>query len=181
MFTSRHFIHSLLLLTPAVGTASSQNGFDPFQFQKQSVDCPAVDRSSNPPQDVNLNLAYLDINPEAKKALILAHGWPSLWTTYRHQITRFSQDYRLIIPEHRGFGDSEHPRDLNSSNTMYDVSFSQKEVSRIRVEVQDELKGRKFCPILGHNFWLIMASPLARERHTMHDGPCWSRVRCVRR
>ena len=115
-----------IFLSGTVARAGCEDGFDPYQFQKQSVDCPAVDRSSEPPQDVTLNLAYLDINPEAEKTLILAHGWPSLWTTYRHQISRFSPDYRLIIPEHRGFGDSEHPRDLNSSNTMYDVSHARR-------------------------------------------------------
>jgi soluble epoxide hydrolase/lipid-phosphate phosphatase len=94
--------------------------FDPERFEKTIVTCPAVDRSGPKPKDIELDLAYLDINSDAKKTLILVHGWPSLWTTYRHQIQHFRSDYRLIIPEHRGYGDSQHPRDLNSSNTFQD-------------------------------------------------------------
>ncbi|KAK2811776.1 hypothetical protein FQN50_001814 [Emmonsiellopsis sp. PD_5] len=119
--TGRSITCSLLLLGFSAGQAIARCEFDPYKYEKQFVDCRAVDRSTEPPQDVTLRLAYLDINPEAEKTLILSHGWPSLWTTYRGQIEKFSSDYRLIIPEHRGFGDSEHPRDLNSSNTMYDV------------------------------------------------------------
>ena len=53
----------------------------------------------------------------------MLHGWPSLWTTYRHQIEEFGLggEYRLIVPEHRGYGDSEHPTDLEASNAMFDV------------------------------------------------------------
>jgi hypothetical protein len=96
--------------------------FDPFIYRKRLVNCPALDRSSESPRNTTLRLSYLDINPRAKKTLILVHGWPSLWTTYRHQIQHFGSEYRLILPENRGYGDSEHPKDLNSSNTMYDVS-----------------------------------------------------------
>jgi soluble epoxide hydrolase/lipid-phosphate phosphatase len=100
--------------------------FNPFVYQQQKlyVQCPATDRTdpTNPkPIPGGLRLAYLDINPTAKKTLILVHGWPSLWTTYREQIKYFGLDYRLIIPEHRGYGDSEHPKNLNGSNTFNDV------------------------------------------------------------
>ncbi|KAK2782760.1 hypothetical protein FQN53_009621 [Emmonsiellopsis sp. PD_33] len=121
MLIGRSITCSLLLLWFSARQTIANCEFDPYKFEKQFVDCPAVDRSTEPPQDISLKLAYLDINPEAEKTLILSHGWPSLWTTYRSQIEKFSPDYRLIIPEHRGFGDSEHPRDLNSSNTMFDV------------------------------------------------------------
>lgn len=133
------FVKSLLLgalslgitiAAPQVTTDSLNYGepdFNPYvyQQQKQYVKCPATDRPdpANPkPIAGGLNLAYLDINPKAKKTLVLVHGWPSLWTTYREQIKYFGNDYRLIIPEHRGFGDSEHPKNLNGSNTFNDVS-----------------------------------------------------------
>lgn len=98
--------------------------FNPYFFPKQHVSCPAIDHRGTPNEtSTSLNLSYLDINPSAEKTLIMLHGWPSLWTTYRHQIERFGDEYRLLIPEHRGFGDSEHPVNLESSNTMFDVCF----------------------------------------------------------
>lgn len=100
--------------------------FDPYRYEQQKihVQCPATDRTdpANPkPIPGGLRLAYLDINPTAQKTLVLVHGWPSLWTTYREQIKVFGKDYRLIIPELRGYGDSEHPKNLNGSNTFNDV------------------------------------------------------------
>lgn len=122
---------SLSITTAALQVATVDYGelvdFNPFLFQplKQYVNCPATDRSdpANPkPISGGLNLAYLDINPKAKKTLVLVHGWPSLWTTYREQIKYFGKDYRLIVPEHRGYGDSQHPVNLNGSNIFNDVS-----------------------------------------------------------
>jgi len=119
---------ALTLFTPAyASTASTKTGlvtppnWDPNSYKKSFASCSAVDRSGARPRNIRLKLAYLDLNRNKKNTLILVHGWPSLWTTYRNQITEFS-DYRLIVPEIRGYGDSEHPKDLLTSNTMFDVS-----------------------------------------------------------
>jgi soluble epoxide hydrolase/lipid-phosphate phosphatase len=125
MFGSKLPLASLLVsaVYSAVFAGPTQaTDFDPNNYKKTFVTCPAVDRSGPAEQKINLRLGYLDINSKANKTLILVHGWPSLWTTYRHQIEHFGKEYRLIIPEHRGYGDSQHPRDLNSSNTLYDFS-----------------------------------------------------------
>ena len=96
--------------------------FNPSTYTKKYVTCNAVQRSANgSTTPIKLKLAYLDINPNAKKTLIMVHGWPSLWTTWRNQITSLS-GYRMILPENRGFGDSQHPADLYYSNSMPDVS-----------------------------------------------------------
>lgn len=113
---------SLLALLPLVAAAPSTNDFDPESYKKTFVTCKAADRGGLTPVNVDLKLAYLDINPKAEKVIIMSHGWPSLWTTYRNQIQTLGKDYRLIIPEHRGYGDSQHPHDLFESNTMPDVS-----------------------------------------------------------
>lgn len=36
----------------------------------------------------------------------LAHGWPGLWSTWANQITALAPDYRLVMPDLRGFGQS---------------------------------------------------------------------------
>ena len=110
----------------AVSAASTVDAlalnFNPNTYTKKYVTCNAVQRSANgSTTPIKLKLAYLDINPTAKKTLIMVHGWPSLWTTWRNQITSLS-GYRMILPENRGFGDSQHPADLYYSNSMPDVS-----------------------------------------------------------
>lgn len=122
----RSSLTSMLLALSGLGCATpvATNEFDPCTYKKSFAKCKAVDRSGASPVEVDLNLAYIDINPTAKKTIVMAHGWPSLWTTYRNQIQTLGKHYRLIIPENRGFGDSQHPKDLFNSNTMPDVSDS---------------------------------------------------------
>jgi len=107
------------------GSYNPDNSFNPFTYVKTFVQCPAVERDPSTGETVEnifLRLGYLDINPKGTKTIVMLHGWPSLWTTYRNQIQAFGKEYRLIVVEHRGFGTSEHPKDLFASNTMFDVS-----------------------------------------------------------
>lgn len=39
--------------------------------------------------------------------LILVHGWPEFWLTWRHNIPALSQSFHVIAPDIRGFGDSK--------------------------------------------------------------------------
>lgn len=112
---------AIALLVPSVA-AVTPPGFNPFDYQKKFVSCPAVDRSGATPKDINLRLAYIDINPEAKKTIIMVHGWPGMWTSFRNQIEAFKSEYRIITFDLRGYGDSQHPDDLFFSNSLPDVS-----------------------------------------------------------
>src|SRR5436190_298405 len=93
---------ALTLLTPVYSRTASPKtsqvtppNWNPNSYKKSFASCSAVDRSGAQPRNIRLKLAYLDLNRDKKKTLILVHGWPSLWTTYRNQITEFT-DYRLI-------------------------------------------------------------------------------------
>jgi soluble epoxide hydrolase/lipid-phosphate phosphatase len=115
---------SVAAVTPTTetGVDALALNFNPASYTKKYVTCNAVQRTaSGQTTPIKLKLAYLDINPTAKKTLIMVHGWPSLWTTWRNQILGLA-GYRLILPENRGFGSSQHPADLYYSNTMPDVS-----------------------------------------------------------
>ncbi|KAK2768283.1 hypothetical protein FQN54_000136 [Arachnomyces sp. PD_36] len=123
LFTSTLSLLPILttLLPLPLTTATPTLPFNPYLYPKHHTTCPATDhRNTTHESPISLSLSYLDINPSAPKTLILLHGWPSLWTTYRNQIDAFGEEYRLLIPEHRGFGDSEHPQDLDGSNAMFD-------------------------------------------------------------
>jgi epoxide hydrolase 4 len=41
--------------------------------------------------------------------LVLVHGWPEFWGTWRPVMARLADRYRLIVPDLRGFGLSENP------------------------------------------------------------------------
>jgi len=41
--------------------------------------------------------------------LLLLHGWPEHWASWRDVIPRLADAHRLVMPDHRGFGWSEAP------------------------------------------------------------------------
>ncbi|OTQ95457.1 hypothetical protein B9M85_19485 [Mycobacteroides abscessus] len=45
-------------------------------------------------------------------AVVLCHGFPGLWYTWRHQLAELSAaGYRAIAPDMRGYGRTTAPRD----------------------------------------------------------------------
>ncbi|VDB97975.1 unnamed protein product [Peniophora sp. CBMAI 1063] len=93
--------------------------FNPASYIFKSAKCPAVNREKKSVKE--LEQQYVDINPTASRTLLLVHGWPSLWASWKYQIAEFQNDFRLIIPNLRGFGDSAHPGDVRTSGTMPDL------------------------------------------------------------
>jgi len=98
----------------------AESTFNPYGFQQQIATCPGINRVDN--KTVDLHLQYVDVaNPNAKGTIVLLHGWPSLWASWKYQIQEFRNDYRLIVPNIRGFGASTHPSDIQSSGSFPDL------------------------------------------------------------
>jgi pimeloyl-ACP methyl ester carboxylesterase len=57
--------------------------------------------------------------------VILVHGWPELWYSWRHQIKPIAQaGYRVVAPDMRGYGGSDKPHDVDAydmASMMADV------------------------------------------------------------
>ena len=57
--------------------------------------------------------------------VILVHGWPELWYTWRHQIKPIAQaGYRVVAPDMRGYGGSDKPTQVEAydmASLMADV------------------------------------------------------------
>jgi pimeloyl-ACP methyl ester carboxylesterase len=48
--------------------------------------------------------------PEDAPPVLLVHGWPQHWWTWRHVIPQLAQNHRVIAPDLRGFGWTEVTR-----------------------------------------------------------------------
>ncbi|KAF8632400.1 hypothetical protein AX17_004841 [Amanita inopinata Kibby_2008] len=62
-----------------------------------------------------------NVTDDEPNTILMVHGWPALWSTWARQIQAFENDYRLLIPDLRGFGQSTHPGDVKGSGTMQDI------------------------------------------------------------
>ena len=54
-----------------------------------------------------ITLAYDDLGPANAEPLVFIHGHPFNRTMWAEQIAHFSKDYRLILPDLRGYGQSD--------------------------------------------------------------------------
>ncbi|KAL1916175.1 uncharacterized protein VTP21DRAFT_6179 [Calcarisporiella thermophila] len=59
-----------------------------------------------------IRMHYVDENPQSTNVILCCHGWPDLWYGWRHQIPFLTKKgYRVIVPDMRGFGQTEAPSD----------------------------------------------------------------------
>lgn len=100
-----------------------------------------------------LDLAVEDTGPRDAPALLFLHGFPENHRTWRHQVAHFSDRFRCIAPDQRGYGASDKPpavRDYKPRKLVRDV-----------FQLADALELRKFT-ILGHDWggalaWIVGA------------------------
>ncbi|MBN2876462.1 MAG: alpha/beta hydrolase [Bacilli bacterium] len=64
-------------------------------------------------------LAYLDIGT-GKEIIVLVHGNMSSGIHYKPLIERFQNDYRIIAPDMRGFGDSSYENEFDDLEALAD-------------------------------------------------------------
>jgi pimeloyl-ACP methyl ester carboxylesterase len=55
------------------------------------------------------------------RPLVLLHGWPEFWATWEPMFARLGDDYHLIAPDFRGFGESGNPAPGRSDEAGPDV------------------------------------------------------------
>ena len=81
--------------------------------------------------------------------VILAHGWPESWYSWRHQITALANaGYRVVAPDMRGYGQTDAPADADD----YDIEH----IAADMVGVVDAF-GEEQAIIMGHDWGSIVA------------------------
>ncbi|MEL7039337.1 MAG: alpha/beta hydrolase [Cyanobacteria bacterium J06592_8] len=48
--------------------------------------------------------------------MLMLHGFPEFWYSWRHQIPEFASDYKVVALDLRGYNDSDKPQDLSAYN-----------------------------------------------------------------
>lgn len=96
--------------------------------------------------DVELNV--IDEGPSDGPLVILAHGFPELAYSWRHQVPALADaGYRVLAPDQRGYGRSSRPEDV----AAYDIEH----LSADLVALIDEVGAHK-AVLIGHD-WGAMA------------------------
>ncbi len=77
------------------------------------------------------------------KLMLMLHGFPEFWYSWRHQIAAFSHNYRVVAPDLRGYNYSDKPRSIQS----YSISELVKDVAGIITNL-----GYKKCILVAHDW-----------------------------
>ena len=95
------------------------------------------------PGEKDANLSVIDIWPEGvARTLVLVHGYGGCAETWEHQINHFARNYRVVVPDLRGHGQSDAP---HSEYTMEEL------VADLQTIVEARQLPRKFI-MAGHSF-----------------------------
>jgi pimeloyl-ACP methyl ester carboxylesterase len=66
-----------------------------------------------------INMKIVETGPGDGPCVVLIHGWPESWYSWRHQLKALSNaGYRVIAPDMRGFGDTDAPEEIESYNLL---------------------------------------------------------------
>lgn len=103
-------------------------------------------------QDVKIHY----VREGSGQPLLLLHGWPGFWWEWNKVIGPLAENFDVIVPDLRGFGDSEKP-DLNDLS-----QYSLDKVADDQAALLDAL-GIDKCYIVGHDFGSIVLHKVIRK------------------
>ncbi|MEM8634772.1 MAG: alpha/beta hydrolase [Pseudomonadota bacterium] len=88
------------------------------------------------------------------RAVVLLHGWPQTWYEWRHVAPLLSEERRVIMPDTRGLGASDHP----------EKNFEKRVIAEDVIALLDEI-GEDSVDLVGHDwggpiaFAMAMSAP----------------------
>jgi pimeloyl-ACP methyl ester carboxylesterase len=95
-----------------------------------------------------IELDYIDEGPHDAPVLMFLHGFPESHRTWRHQIAHFSDRFRCIAPDQRGYRGSSKPQDV--------ASYSADKLIGDIFALADVLGVERFTPV-GHDWGGVIA------------------------
>ena len=96
-----------------------------------------------------VQLRVIDAGDRDAPVVVLAHGFPELAYSWRHQIPALADaGYRVLAPDQRGYGGSSKPEAVDAYNVV--------ELSADIVGLLDDI-GAERAVLVGHDFGGVVA------------------------
>ncbi len=99
-----------------------------------------------------VNLHY--VSQGTGKLMLMLHGFPEFWYSWRHQIAKFSRDYHVVAIDLRGYNDSDKPEALSAY-----------QMSELIADVRGVINGLGYedCILMAHDWGGAIAWNFAYE------------------
>uniref|UniRef100_A0A0B6ZKI8 AB hydrolase-1 domain-containing protein n=1 Tax=Arion vulgaris TaxID=1028688 RepID=A0A0B6ZKI8_9EUPU len=90
-----------------------------------------------------VRIHYVSKGSDDKPLMLLLHGFPEFWYSWRFQLKEFSKNYRVVAIDQRGYGDSDKPQGI-----------SQYRLERMVKDVRQMIPalGYRSCTLVGHDW-----------------------------
>lgn len=97
---------------------------------------------------------------EGEKLVVLLHGFPEFWYSWRNQISSLSENYTVVAPDLRGYNLSDKPEKIGDY-----------EIDKIADDVLGLIRhfGREQCALVGHDWGAAIAWYVAQK----HPESVW--------
>ena len=90
-----------------------------------------------------INMRIAEAGGDEGELVLLVHGWPESWYSYRHQIPALVEaGYRVVVPEMRGYGKTESPEDVDSFDIVNLAKDMVGVLDAVGVENRSSMKDR---------------------------------------
>ena len=103
-----------------------------------------------------VNLHY--VSQGKGKLMLMLHGFPEFWYSWRHQIAEFAKDYHVVAIDMRGYNDSDKPESMFAY-----------EMSELIADVKGVINGLDYedCILVAHDWGGAIAWNFAYEHPQM--------------
>lgn len=107
-------------------------------------------------EDVTLH--YVSAGSRDKPLVLLLHGFPDIWFSWKYQILDLKKDFWVVVPDLRGYGQSSRP-----------ASVDDYKMSKLVEDVHGLVKslGRERVTIIGHDWGAVIAWTFATKYEDM--------------
>uniref|UniRef100_A0A7I4Y060 Alpha beta hydrolase fold-1 domain containing protein n=1 Tax=Haemonchus contortus TaxID=6289 RepID=A0A7I4Y060_HAECO len=96
----------------------------------------------------SVRLHYVQTGAENKDLLLMLHGFPEFWYSWRYQLKYFADKFRCVAVDQRGYNLSDKPKNVEDYNTDLLVNDIKELV---------ELLGYSKIYLMGHDWGAIIA------------------------
>ncbi|XP_050306161.1 epoxide hydrolase 4-like [Anthonomus grandis grandis] len=101
-----------------------------------------------------VKLHYVEAGPKDKPLVLLLHGFPDFWLSWRYQIPALAEQFHVVALDLRGFGDSDKP----AWRTSYKIEIILEELSQFIYSLGDNS-----CILIGHDLGALLGWYLIHE------------------
>lgn len=95
-----------------------------------------------------VKIHYASLGPKSKPLIVMIHGFPDFWYSWRDQMEALSKDYQVVAIDQRGYNLSDKPKGVEN----YDVRFLVGDVAAVIKHL-----GRDKAIVVGHDWGGLVA------------------------